>query len=418
MSQNSDTILAPRPSFDLEAVRADFPVLQRKVNGKPLVYLDNAATAQKPQVVIDAVSHFYCEQNANIHRGVHALSQEATEAYENARKRIATFIGANRPEEVVFVRGATEGFNLLANGLAGRVLTNGTNILLSAMEHHANIVPWQLMAQRHGFEIRVLPMLDEGILDLAALDTLIDEKTRVVSLQEVSNALGVRHPVKEIFQKADQVGAIKILDAAQSVPHGSADFAALGCDFAVFSGHKVYAPTGIGILWGRFEALNELPPWQGGGDMIRQVSWEGTTFKDAPERFEAGTPNIAGALGMAAAIEYLQQWDRKALLSWEDTLVEAATERLADIEGMKIYAQSAPRASVVSFALEGVHPHDAGTFLDQDGIAVRTGHHCCEPLMKRLGVPGTTRASFAFYNTLGEVEALGGAIEKMLRFFR
>jgi cysteine desulfurase/selenocysteine lyase len=402
----------------LARLRADFPILAQQVNDHPLAYLDNAATAQKPRAVMDALVDFYQRDNANIHRGVHALSQRSTDAYEDARRAVAGFIGAADPGEIVFVRGSTEGINLVAACLGRARLRAGDRILLTAMEHHANIVPWQLLAQERGLAIDVAPVHDNGELDLAAWRHLLAERQpKLVAFVHASNALGTINPAAELVAAARAAGALTLVDGAQAVTHFPVDVRALGCDFYVCSGHKLFAPTGIGVLYGRAELLAELPPYQGGGDMIEKVSFAGTTFRGPPERFEAGTPDIAGVIGLAAALRYLQGLDRPALAAHEDALRLEAEAGLGEIPGLRIIGTAAAKVSVVSFVLKDAHPHDIGSFLDAEGIAIRTGHHCAQPLMDRLGIPGTARASFAFYNTAEEVDRLVRAVWRVQRIF-
>ncbi len=403
--------------LSVSKVRQDFPILQRKIGKSPLVYLDNGASTQKPRAVLDAVQRFYSEDYANIHRGVHTLSQRATQRYDAARETVAGYIRAPATEEVIFVRGATEAINLVASTYGREAVGSGDNILLTAMEHHANIVPWQLLAQEKGAEIRVLPVDDRGVLELDALDSLLDERTRVFAFTHVSNALGTVNPVEKLIAAAHRRGVPVLVDAAQSVQHLGIDVTALDCDFLVFSGHKCYGPTGIGVLYGKRERLSEMPPYQGGGDMIEHVRWEGTTFKDIPERFEAGTPNIAGAIGLAAAMRYLEELGRERIARYEANLVDYANETLSGVEGFRMVGTAPDKASIISFLLKEIHPHDVATFLDAEGIAVRTGHHCAEPLMRRLGITGTTRASLSFYNTREEIDLLAAALGKIVRFF-
>jgi cysteine desulfurase/selenocysteine lyase len=405
-------------SSDLEAIRSHFPILKTLIGGKPLVYLDNAATSQKPQSVIDRLDVYYLQENANIHRGVHALSQRATEDYEDARKRVAAFIGAQDHREVVFTRGTTESMNLLTFCLSQGHLNSGDTVLLTEMEHHANIVPWQLLRDRIGLKIATVRVDDDGILDFEDyLEKLRTQRPAIVSAVYTSNSLGVINPIKNMIDAAHAEGIPFIVDAAQAVPHFPVDVRELDCDYMVFSGHKIFGPTGIGVLYGKLDDLEKLPPYQGGGDMIESVSFEKTIFKHPPERFEAGTPNIAGAIGMAAGIEFLQSLDRTALENHEQALLKAATEGLSAIPGVRIFGMADQKVSVVSFVMEDAHSHDVASFLDADGIAVRSGHHCCQPLMTRLGITGTTRASFAFYNSLDEVDALVRGVEKIRQFF-
>ena len=404
--------------WDLQKVRADFPILQTEVNGRPLVYLDNAATSQKPRQVLQALDQYYREQNGNIHRGVHYLSQVATDAYDSARDKVARFIGATSPQEVVFVRGATEGINLVAHGLAECWLREGDEILLTRMEHHANIVPWQQAAQRTGAKIVVAEVTQDGRLDMEDLVRKLGPRTRVVSFVHASNALGTINPAAEIIRLAHAQGAVVLLDGCQSAPHFPVDVSALDCDFFVFSGHKVCGPTGIGVLYGKKEWLERLPVYQTGGDMIERVSFEkGTTFRQAPEKFEAGTPDIAGAIGLGAACDYLTSLGRENLEQAERELLDYATPRLKEIPGLRLYGDVADKVAVLSFTLDGAHPHDIGTILDTEGIAVRAGHHCAQPLMRHYGIAGTARASFAFYNTPDEADALIASLHKIGKMF-
>ncbi|MEO0796983.1 MAG: cysteine desulfurase [Verrucomicrobiota bacterium] len=399
--------------WDVEAIRADFPILGQSVNGRPLVYLDNAATSQKPLAVIERLDRYYRTENANIHRGVHALSQEATSAYEESRQSIARFIGASEARSCIFTRNATEAINLVAATWGRQNINAGDEILVSGMEHHANIVPWQMLAEERGATIVVIPVTDQGELDLEAFSNLLTERTRLVAICHVSNSLGTINPVESLIIEAKNMGATVLLDGAQSTAHFPVNVAQLNCDFFVFSGHKVGGPTGIGVLWGRPELLNAMPPYQGGGDMIDRVSFEGTTFREIPERFEAGTPHIAGAIGLGAAVEYLMNRDQAEMLSYEHELLVYATEQLKAVEGLRIYGEADHKVSVISFMIDGIHPNDIGTMLDVDGIAVRTGHHCTMPLWQRFGLEGTVRASFAYYNTMGEVDALVASLEKV-----
>ncbi len=404
-------------SFDVNAVREDFPILDTQVGAHALVYLDNAATAQKPQAVIDAVSHYYASTNANIHRGVHYLSAEATDAYDRARVTVAKFLNAAEPRECIFVRGTTEGINLVASSWGRANLRAGDEILLTGMEHHANIVPWQLIAQATGAVIKVIPVTDGGELDLGHLDELLTVRTKILAIVHVSNALGTVNPVRELIARAKKVGAITLVDGAQSVPHLHVDVQALDCDFFAFSGHKLFGPTGIGVLYGKAALLEKMPPYQGGGDMIERVTFEKTTFRGLPERFEAGTPDISGAIGLAAAIHYLEKFDHAALAAHESALLSYATEAVSEVQDIRIIGEAPEKVGVLSFVMEGVHPHDIGTVLDSEGIAIRAGHHCCQPLMQRYKIPGTARASFAFYNTRAEVERLAAALAKVRKLF-
>jgi cysteine desulfurase / selenocysteine lyase len=403
--------------FDIDRIRADFPILSRQVHGRPLVYLDNGATSQRPRAVIETISRFYGEDNANIHRGVHYLSVEATDAYDQARARIAQALGARSAGEVVFTRGTTEAVNLVARSFLRPRLKPGDEILLTEMEHHANIVPWQMVAAETGARVVACPVTDRGEIDRDAFATLLSERTAMVSFMHVSNVLATVNPAAELAALAKARGIPVFIDGAQAVPHFGINVAELGCDFYAFSGHKVFGPTGIGVLWGRGDLLAAMPPYQGGGDMIEKVAFEGTTFRKPPERFEAGTPHIAGALGLAAAFDYLEGIAPAAREAHESALLEQARTALAAIQGVRVFGDPTRRAGVVSFAVEGIHPHDIGTLLDAEGIAIRVGHHCAQPLMRRLGVPATARASFAFYNTPDEVESLVAAVHKARRFF-
>ncbi len=404
--------------LDIARVRGDFPILGLRVNDRPLIYLDNAATSQKPRAVLRAVDDYYERQNGNIHRGVHHLSQTATEAYALARRKVARFIGAADPREIVFVRGATEGINLVAHGLAEMWLRPGDEILLTRMEHHANIVPWQMAARRSGATIVVAEVTADGALDLDDFYRKLGPRTRVVGLVHASNALGTINPAAEIIRRAHEFGAVVLLDGCQSVPHFPVNVSELGCDFFVFSGHKVCAPTGIGVLYGKRDWLERLPPYQTGGDMIGRVSFEqGTTFRGPPHRFEAGTPDISGAIGLGAAIDYIEGLGAAETRAAELALLHHVTPRLKEIPGLKLYGDVADKVPVLSFTLEGAHPHDIGTILDAEGIAIRAGHHCAQPLMDFYGIPGTARASFAFYNTVGEADALVASLRKVAKMF-
>ena len=404
-------------TFDIQRIRADFPILLRQVNGKPLVYLDNGATSQRPQTVIDTVRRFYAEENANIHRGVHYLSVEATDAYDQARADVARFLGAKDPREAIFVRGTTEAVNLVARSFLRPRLKPGDEILVTEMEHHANIVPWQMVAEEAGAKVVACPVTSAGEIDREAFDLLLGDRTAMVAFMQVSNVLATINPAADLVALAKARGLPVFIDGAQAVPHFPIDVASLGCDFYAFSGHKVFGPTGIGVLWGRSDLLSRMPPYQGGGDMIEKVSFEGTTFRGIPERFEAGTPNIAGAIGLGAAVRYLDDLDRPAAEAHENRLADRARDGLGSLPGVRLHGQARQRVAVVSFVLDGVHPHDIGTLVDAEGIAIRVGHHCAQPLMRRLGVPATARASFAFYNTVEEVDALVRAVDKARRFF-
>lgn len=409
---------SPVKALDVERLRRDFPILASSVNGKPLVYLDNAATSQKPTAVIDAISRYYQEENANIHRGVHRLSELATAAYEAARETLREFLGAARAEEVIFTRGTTEAINLVAQSYGRSRLSAGDEIILSEMEHHSNIVPWQLVAEQTGAVLRVIPVDEAGNLDLASFQALLGKRTRIVALTQLSNVLGTINPIRQIADLAHEVGAVLVVDGAQSAPHLDVNVQQLGCDFFACSGHKMLGPTGIGVLYGRAELLDAMPPYQGGGGMIEAVSFERTTYAPIPGRFEAGTPHIAGAIGLAAAVRYLEGIDLPSAQLHETGLLSQAVAGLKEIPGLRLIgAGPGPRASVVSFVLDGIHPHDAGTILDQEGVAVRGGHHCAQPLMRRYGVAGTIRASFSLYNTPAEVDALLRGLHRVREVF-
>jgi cysteine desulfurase / selenocysteine lyase len=404
-------------TLDVQKLREDFPVLSREVHGKPLVYLDNGASVQKPQPVIDAVSTFYSRDYANIHRAVHELSQVATERFEAARRTVQRFINAPEDREIIFVRGTTEGVNLIANTWGRQHIKAGDEILITAMEHHSNIVPWQMLCEATGATLVVAPMDESGTLDMAAFHDRLSSRTKLLACAHVSNALGTVNPVSEMAAAARMAGATVLVDGAQAVPHTPVDVQALGADFYVFSGHKAYGPTGIGALWGRAELLEAMPPWQGGGDMIKSVSFEKTEYNTIPHKFEAGTPHIAGAIGMAAALDYMQQVGVRAIEAHEHDLLEYTHEQLGAINGLRLIGTSARKAGVVSFVLDGIHSTDAGMILDQQGVAIRAGHHCAEPVMHFYGVPGTIRASFALYNTREEVDALVAGIRKVQELF-
>ena len=403
--------------FDYRRVRTDFPILETKVRGKPLTYLDSAATVQKPLAVIETIDRYYRAENSNIHRGVHYLSEKATDAYEATRAKAAAFIGAVDPDEVIFTSGTTQGINLIAHGFTESVLQAGDEILITHMEHHANIVPWQIAAQKTGAALKVVPVNDDGVLDMEAYAALLSEKTKLVAVVHVSNSLGTINPVKTMIEQAHALNVPVLVDGAQSTPHMPVDVADLGCDFFVFSGHKVCGPTGIGVLWGKREWLEQLPPYQSGGDMIEMVDFDGTTYKGIPGKFEAGTPHIAGVIGLGAAFDYLNGLDRAGALQHELALLKAATEQLTAIDGLRIIGTAPEKASVISFLIDDIHAHDIGTFLDAGGIAIRAGHHCTQPLLKRFGVAATARASFAFYNDFEDVERLVAALNKMKQFF-
>ena len=397
--------------FDVQKVRADFPILSQKVNGKPLVYFDNGATSQKPQVVIDAISKYYSEINANIHRGVHTLSQLATDAYEVSRNTIQNHLNAKHNHEIIFTSGTTFGINLVANGFAS-LLKAGDEVMVSALEHHSNIVPWQFLCEKTGAKLVVIPMNEKGELIISEFDKLLSEKTKIVTLNHISNALGTVNPIEYIIKKAHGVGAAVLIDGAQATPHLRPDVQALDCDFYVFSGHKVCGPTGVGILYGKEEWLRKLPPYQGGGEMIAEVTFEKTTYADLPHKFEAGTPNIEGGIVLGTAIDYMNAIGFDNIAAYEQELLDYGTKRLQEIEGLTIYGTSENKASVISFNIEGIHPYDIGTIIDKLGIAVRTGHHCAQPIMNFFNIPGTIRASFAFYNTKEEIDIFVEAVKK------
>lgn len=397
--------------LDIQKIRADFPILSEKVNGKPLVYFDNGATSQKPQVVIDAIATYYQEINANIHRGVHTLSQLATDAYEISRVKIQHHINAKFSHEVLFTSGTTHGINLVTNGFAS-ILKPGDEILVSALEHHSNIVPWQMLCEKTGAILKVIPINEEGELIMETFDALLSEKTKVVTVNHISNALGIINPIKYMIEKAHGVGAAVLIDGAQAVPHLKPDVQDLDCDFYAFSGHKMCGPTGTGILYGKEEWLNKLPPYQGGGEMIKEVTFEKTTYADLPHKFEAGTPNIAGGIVLGTAVDYLNHIGFHNIQKQEEKLLEHATKRLLEIEGLKIYGTGKNKASVVSFNIDGIHPYDIGSIIDKLGIAVRTGHHCAQPIMNFFCIPGTIRASFSFYNTIEEIDTMVEAVKK------
>jgi cysteine desulfurase/selenocysteine lyase len=404
-------------AYDVERIRADFPILTREVYGKPLVYLDNGASAQKPQAVLDAMDEAYSRYYSNVHRGIHRLSQEATDAFEAARGKVARFIGCRNEDEIVFTRGATEAINLVATSWGQRNLGPGDEILLTVLEHHANIVPWQMLRERTGCEIKVVPLTPDGSPDMEAYERLLGPKTKLVAVAHISNVLGTVLPVRQMADKAHAVGAKVLLDGCQAAPHMPIDMQATGCDFYVFSAHKLYGPTGIGVLWAPFDLLSEMPPYQGGGEMIDRVTFEETTFKEPPHRFEAGTPAIVEAVGLGAAIDYVQEIGLDAIAAHEESLLRYATERLTAIEGLTLYGTAREKAAILAFNLAGPHAHDVGTILDRSGVAVRCGHHCAQPLMDYLDVPATSRASFGLYNTHAEVDALAQAIEKVKDFF-
>ncbi len=404
--------------FDVARVRADFPILARRVHGRPLVFLDSAASAQKPRQVLEAMRRLAEEDYANVHRGVYELSARATDAYEGARASVARFLGAREPREIVFTRNGTEAINLVAASYGERFLAPGDEVVLTTIEHHSNIVPWQLLRERRGIVIRVVPVDDRGALRMDEYARLLGPRTKLVAATHVSNALGTVTPVADIVRLAHAAGAVVLIDGCQAVPHLPVDVAALDCDFYVFTGHKLYGPTGIGVLYGRAAVLEAMPPYQGGGDMIRSVTFERTEYADIPARFEAGTPNIVGAVGLAAAIEYLDRLGLAQVGAHERALVAYGTERLSAIDGVRIVGTAPQKGSILSFVMEGAHPHDIGTILDREGVAVRTGHHCAQPAMDRFDLAGTVRASFGCYNTVEDVDALAAAVRKVREIFR
>ena len=403
--------------FDVERVRADFPVLKQTVHGKPLIYMDSAATAQKPACVIQAIRHFYEVDCANIHRGVHELSQRSTAAYEETRARAKRFLNSRSKNELVFVRGTTEAINLVASSWGRKNVGAADEIVISAMEHHSNIVPWQMLCEEKGARLRVIPIDDRGELLLEEYARLLNPRTRLVAVTHVSNALGSVSPVRQIVDMAHKAGALALIDGAQAAPHMKVDVQALDADFYAFSGHKVCGPTGIGILYGRSKLLNAMPPYQGGGDMIRTVTFEKTTYNDLPYKFEAGTPHIAGGIGLGAALDYVTRIGLDRIAAYEHELLVYGTRKLLEIPGLRLIGTAREKAAVLSFVMEGIHPHDIGTVLDRQGIAVRTGHHCAQPVMDRFQIPATTRASLAFYNTVGEIDALVAGLNKVKEIF-
>ena len=407
-----------RAAFDVRAIREDFPVLHQTVFGKPLVYLDNAATAQKPRAVIDAITRFYTLDNSNIHRGLHALSERATAAYEESRAKARRFLHAADDREIIFVRGTTEAINLVAHSYGRPHLGAGDEVLITAMEHHSNIVPWQILCEEKGARLRIAPIDDSGALRLDEFERLLTERTRIVSVPHVSNALGTINPVRRIVEMAHQRDVPVLVDGAQAAPHLPIDVRELGCDFYALSGHKMFGPTGIGVLYGRADLLEAMPPYQGGGDMIASVTFEKTTYNRLPHKFEAGTPHIAGVIGLGAAIDYLEGIDAAGRMAHEDDLLKYATEKVTALPRVRLIGTAREKTSVLSFVVDGVHPHDIGTILDRDGIAIRAGHHCAQPLMDRFGVPATARASLALYNTREEIDALAAGIGKVLEVFR
>ena len=407
----------PEPAFDVERVRAEFPALAQRVHGKPLVYLDNAATTQKPDAVIEALGHYYRFDNANVHRAVHTLSERATGGYEGARAKVRAFINAASEKELVFVRGATEGINLVAASWGRANVRAGDEILITAMEHHSNIVPWQLLCEQTGARLRVAPITDAGELVMDEFERLLNERTRLVAVVHCSNALGTINPVERIVELAHAAGAVVLLDGAQAAPHLAVDVRRLDCDFYVFSSHKVYGPTGIGVLYGKERLLEAMPPYQGGGDMIKSVTFEQTLYNDLPYKFEAGTPHIAGAIGLGAAIDYVTRLGLPAIAAHEHDLLAYATEALRDVRGARLVGTARHKAGIVSFTLAGAHPHDIGTVLDHEGVAIRAGHHCAMPVMQRFELPATARASFGLYNTRADVDALVRGLERVRELF-
>jgi cysteine desulfurase/selenocysteine lyase len=408
---------AATAEVDWKAIREDFPILHEKAHGQPLIYFDNAATSQKPRSVLDALRRYYEHNNANVHRGLHELSSRATEAYEGSRRRVADFLGAASPDEIVFTRGTTESINLVAQAWGGKFLREGDVILLTEMEHHSNLVPWQLLAERTGVRLRFVPVHDDGTLALEQLSSLLTREVKLFAFTHVSNSLGTINPVAHLCEKARAIGALTLVDAAQSVGHAPINVRELGCDFLAFSGHKMCGPTGIGALYARAEVLDAIPPWHGGGEMIVSVTLERSAFKKAPHRFEAGTPNIAGAIGLEAAIDYIEQIGRPAILEHDTELAHYAMERLEELPGMRVLGPREERGALVGFVMKSVHPHDLTTFADRYGLALRGGHHCNQPLMRRFGLPGTTRASFYFYNTKEEIDRMIEILSDAVRFF-
>jgi cysteine desulfurase / selenocysteine lyase len=408
---------AATPEVDWKAIREDFPILHEKAHGQPLIYFDNAATSQKPRRVLDALRRYYEHNNANVHRGLHELSSRATEAYEGSRRRVADYLGAASPDEIVFTRGTTESINLVAQAWGGKFLREGDVILLTEMEHHSNLVPWQLLAERTGVRLRFVPVHDDGTLALEQLSSLLTREVKLFAFTHVSNSLGTINPVAHLCEKARAIGALTLVDAAQSVGHAPINVRELGCDFLAFSGHKMCGPTGIGALYARAEVLDAIPPWHGGGEMIVSVTLERSAFKKAPHRFEAGTPNIAGAIGLEAAIDYIEQIGRPAILEHDTELAHYAMERLEELPGMRVLGPREERGALVGFVMKSVHPHDLTTFADRYGLALRGGHHCNQPLMRRFGLPGTTRASFYFYNTKEEIDRMIEILSEAVRFF-
>jgi cysteine desulfurase / selenocysteine lyase len=418
MKADAETVIAvSNKKYDVNGIREDFPILKKKVHDKNLVYLDNAATTQKPNYVIDKVNEYYTTMNANIHRGVHALSQEATEAFEGARIQIKQFINALGKNQIIFTRGTTEAINLVSSSYGRENVKAGDEIIISHMEHHSNIVPWQLLCKEKNAKLRIIPVDDEGELIYEEFEKLVNKRTKFISIVYVSNSLGTINPVKDIINYAHQFNIPVLVDAAQAVNHLRVDVQDLDCDFLAFSGHKIYGPTGIGALYGKVELLEAMPPYQGGGDMISKVTFEETTYNELPHKFEAGTPDIAGAIGLGAAIEYVTKIGIDNIKDHENSLLEYATQRIALVPGLRIIGTAKEKTSVLSFVLENIHPHDIGTFLDFEGVAIRTGHHCTQPLMQRFNIPATSRASFAMYNTKEEVDVLVNGLKKIIEVF-
>src|SRR5574337_211717 len=412
-----DAHYASRPVFDVARIREDFPILRQQIRGKPLVYLDNAATSQKPKQVVETIEQYYLTENSNVHRGIHLLSERATKAFEGARTKVARFLNARDAREIIFVRGATEGINLVAHSFARPLLSAGDEILISEMEHHSNIVPWQRVCEETGAVLRVAPINDNGELRLDEYERLLGPRTRLVSMTHVSNALGTINPVRQVIEMAHERGVPVLIDGAQAAPHLPVDVRALDCDFYVCSGHKLFGPTGIGVVFGKARHFEAMPPYQGGGDMILSVTFEKTIYNEAPIKFEAGTPHIAGAIGLGSAIDYMSRIGLDQIAAYEGELLAYATDAVSAIPGLRIIGTAKEKASILSFVLDDVHAHDIGTILDQEGIAIRTGHHCAQPVLKRFGVPATARASVAFYNTRDEIDALVKAIHKVTELF-
>lgn len=413
----SEKMTKPALADRVQEIRKDFPILDQEVYGKPLVYLDNAATSQKPRCVIDAVSRFYETDNANVHRGVHALSMRATEDYEGAREKVRGFINANSTKEIIFLRGATEGINLVARTFGRDMLGKGDEVLITELEHHANIVPWKMLCDEVGAELKVIPIKEDGSLKIEEYDHLISSRTKIVCVAHVSNALGTINPIKDIIRKAHAAGVPVLVDGAQATPHEKIDVQDLDADFYVFSGHKMYAPSGIGVLYGKQDLLERMPPWQGGGDMILTVSYDEIVYAGLPTKFEAGTPDFGGAVGLAAAIDYLEKLGLDDIAAYEHSLLHYCEERLSAIDGVRLIGTAKNKAGLQSFVIDGAHPHDVGTIMDRQGVAIRAGHHCAMPVMQHFGVPATARASFAFYNTFEEVDALVDGIKKVRELF-